>query len=289
MGIAIAIKQIIGEQAFRSLRFYGYKVLHMVYRPFTVDQFRDFLSNELGIKKGDTLFIHSSVKKLNITFPAHQVIDILLDITGPTGNLLFPCWHFNYRAQDYLENHENIFNVKRSPTVMGLLPEIARRIKGAQRSLHPTSSVVAIGPDASELIKDHHLSEYPCGIQSPFYRILDFKGKILGFGEKPETSLSFVHCVEDEMKDQFPILTRTEKVYSANVILQTGQTIIVNTRAAHKNIIDRDIKGFFDKFINESECRTLKRKGTWFFVADSQRLHSKLRSFAQQGKTIYNY
>jgi aminoglycoside 3-N-acetyltransferase len=289
MGIAIKIKQIIGEQAFTSLRFYGYKFLHWVYRPFTVGRFRVFLTKDLGIEKGDTLFIHSSATKLNIAFPAHQVIDILQEIIGPTGNLLFPCWHFNYKAEEYLENEKNVFNVKRSPTVMGLLPEIARRIKGAQRSLHPTSSVVAIGPDAVELIRDHHLSEYPCGLQSPFYRIFDFKGKILGLGEKPETSLSFVHCVEDELQDQFPIRTRTEKVYGAKVIDATGQTIIVNTRAAHKNIANRNIKGFFDKFVNKSECRVLKRKATWFYIADSRKLHDKLRSLAQQGKTIYNY
>jgi aminoglycoside 3-N-acetyltransferase len=283
------IKRIVGEQAFKSLRFYGYKFLHSIHKPFTLQQFQDYLSQELGIKKGDTVFIHSSVEKLNIVFHPHQVIDILQEITGPSGNLIFPCWHFNYRAEEYLENTQNVFNVKRSATVMGLLPEIARRVKGAQRSLHPTNSVVAIGPNAYDLVKDHHLSEYPCDSNSPFYKIMDFNGKILGLGEKPETSLSFVHCVEDEMKDRFPVITRTEKVFNAKVIDHSGNTIIVNTLAAHKNIGNRDIKGFFNKFINDAECKVLKRKGSWFYISDAQNLFEKLWSLADQGKTIYKY
>lgn len=272
---------------YSKIRFYGYKLLHGVYRPFSPDKFKQFLKEELEIKRSDTVFVHSSAQKLNINFSPHKVIEILQEVVGPEGTVAFPCWHFNYRAEEYLENRQNVFNVKKSPTVMGLLPELARRKKDSFRSLHPTSSVVAIGKNAEQLINHHHLSDYPCDRNSPFYRIMDYQGKIIGLGEKPENSLSFIHCVEDELKDSFPVKTRTDKIYEGRVMDWSGKEIKVKTRAAHKNIQRRDIKGFFKKYIKKEECRAFRKKGTWFFVADSEKLYAKLKNLGLKGKTVY--
>jgi len=288
-GAGMIARKIVGKKNFARIRFYGYKLMHAINPPFNQDEFRKFLTTDLGVKSGDTLFIHSSTFKLNINFPPDQVIKLLLDMVGPEGTLLFPCWHFNNRAEEYLTNPENIFYVKKSPTVMGLLPELARRYKNAHRSLHPTSSVVALGKNSEEMTRDHHLSEYPCDGFSPFYRIIHYHGKIIGLGEKPETSLSFVHCVEDELKDRFPVKTRTDKVFPGRVMDQKGNLLIVPTRAAHKNIQNRDIKGFFEKHIEPPECKTTHKKATWFYVADSVKLHQKLERLAIEGKTIYSF
>lgn len=289
MTVFLKIKKKFGEKRFNKLRLWFYKYLHKIYPSFTKESFKNFLINEIGLSEGDTLFIHSSVYKLNISFPSDQVIKVLQEIVGEKGTIAFPCWHFNLRAEDYLQDPNNVFDVKKSPTVMGLLPELARRNKGAYRSLHPTSSVVALGKNAYDLVKDHHLSEFPCDSFSPFYRILHYHGKVVGLGEKPENSLSFVHCPEDELIGRFPIKTRTDKVYNGRVIDLNGQEIFVKTRAAHQNIQNRDMKGFFKKFIQPSECRVIRKNATWFYAADSVMLYKKLEDLALRGKTIYRY
>ncbi len=285
--ISQLFKKIIGKNLFLRLRSHGYRILHTIHAPFNKEELKAFLTDELGVKIGDTLFVHSSIDKLNIRFPADQLIPLLLEIVGPEGTLAFPCWHFPERAEEYLNNPNNVFDVKKSPSVMGLLPEFARRNKQALRSLHPTSSVVAIGKHAQELVFEHHLSEYPCGQLSPFYKIINYKGKILGLGEKPETSLSFVHCAEDVMGGSFPVKTRTDKVFTGHVIDQHGNEIQVKTRAAHRNIQYRNIRGFFKKHISQNECTLTRKRGAWFYVANAAPLFNKMQMLAMQGKTIY--
>jgi aminoglycoside 3-N-acetyltransferase len=129
---------------------------------------------------------------LNIDFSPFKVLQILIDLVGPEGTLIFPAWHFNYRAEDYLKK-ENIFDVKLSPTVMGLLPELARRHSSAFRSAHPTTSIVAIGKYAKELTEDHEKSIYPCGEMSPYYKMMKYDAIIVGLGVTSHF-VSFVHC-----------------------------------------------------------------------------------------------
>ncbi len=282
------LKKIIGKQLFLQVRSLGYRILHTVHPPFNREELKAFLKEELGIKQGDTLFVHSSLDKLNIRFPADQLIPLLQELVGPDGTLAFPSWHFHERAEDYLSNPDNVFDIKKSPSAMGLLTEFARRNKKAFRSLHPTSSVVAIGKHAWELVYEHHLSEYPCGRLSPFYKIINYDGKILGLGEKPETSLSFVHCAEDEMGDSFPVKTRTDKVYTGRVIDQERKTKEVKTRAAHINIQHRNIRRYFKKHISKNECMITRKRGTWFYMANAVPLYDKMRTLALQGATIYS-
>ena len=54
----------------------------------------------------------------------------------------------------------------------GILTEFARRQRKAIRSLHPTKSVCAIGPAATELTATHHLSPYPYDTDSPYYKLI---------------------------------------------------------------------------------------------------------------------
>ncbi len=129
---------------------------------------------------------------MNIDFSPFKVLQILIDLVGPEGTLIFPAWHFNYRAEDYLKK-ENIFDVKLSPTVMGLLPELARRHSSAFRSAHPTTSIVAIGKYAKELTEDHEKSIYPCGEMSPYYKMMKYDAIIVGLGVTSHF-VSFVHC-----------------------------------------------------------------------------------------------
>jgi aminoglycoside 3-N-acetyltransferase len=277
--------RILSPEDFRKARKIYHSIMHWLYPKLTENKFREMLTHELGVKEGMTVFIHSAADNLNLAFPFYRILPILQETVGKDGTLAFPCWHFNYRAEEYLRKEE-VFDVKRSPTVMGLLPELARRMKGAHRSLHPVNSVVAIGKHAFELTKDHINSVYPDDENSPFYRVLKFDGIIIGLGVSTG-HLSFVHCIEDVMKEKFPLKTRTDEVYASLVRDETGNMIEVKTKAAHIQIQHRDIERYMRKHISSDICRDIKMNGTKFFVADARQLFDKMHELASQGITIY--
>ncbi|MBF0522329.1 MAG: AAC(3) family N-acetyltransferase [Candidatus Omnitrophica bacterium] len=253
---------------------------------FSEAEFRDILTNRLGVKPGSAVFIHSSVDKLNIGFPASKVIPMLLDIVGKEGTLLFPSTHITGDTENCL-NESFCFDVNKTPTKMGLLAEFARRHKNASRSMHPTNSVVAIGKHAHDLVHEHTNSVYPCGEKSPYYKIIGFNGIFIGLGVNSD-NLTFVHCIEDALKDAFPIKTRKDKIYSVTVIDGNGKKQQIETLVAHPDIALRNVKGFMKQHIPASIGQDFQIRGVDFFTFDAKMLFDKMSSLAKENTTIYN-
>lgn len=287
MSIADKVYNLLPESVFQSLSEKYYRMLRIIHKPMSEADFRTLLTKKMYIRKGTTVFVHSSMDKLNIRFPVYRVLHLLLDAVGSEGTLLFPAWHYIGRAEDYLKNPANVFDVKKSPAVLGLLPELARRHKDAYRSLHPVNSVVAIGKHAKELVSEHHLDIYPQGEKSPFYKMTGLDGKVIGLGEKV-VSLSFVHCVEDILNDRFPVQTLSDETYEGTVIDYDKKAITVKTKAAHVGIQNRDIAGFFNKHISGDICVRFKFRGNNFFSCSADKLFNRMKELAFQSKTIYH-
>lgn len=285
MGVIDILYKILPKKAFSTLSKRYYKTLSYVYPRLSEAKFRKLLTKELKIKQGSTVFIHSSMDKLNLDFPVYKVLSILLDVVGEEGTLVFPNWHFRGRAEDYIKNN-NVFNVKKSPTYLGLLPELARRHKKAFRSLHPTTSIVAIGKYAEMLVSEHHLDVYPQGVKSPFYKLINLNAQIIGLGEKV-VSLSFVHCVEDKLKEEFPYKTLKDEIFDCKVINQEKETIIVKTKVAHPQIINRDIVSYINNHIPSSTCTQFRYNGVNYFTCNATKLFDKMEDLAKQSVTIY--
>ena len=279
------IERFVKPETFRHLKKKYLKIKYLFIKKIDENEFRNILIKRLNVKKNSVVFVHSSIDSLNLSFSFYKVLTILLEVVGEEGTIVFPCWHFNYRAEEYL-NKNKIFDVKKSPTVMGILPEIARHFKNAKRSLHPTNSVVAVGKHANELVKDHHKSIYPDDENSPFYKIINYDGIIIGLGVSTN-HLSFVHCVEDVLKDKFPIKTRTDKVYKGIVIDYTGKEQIVRTLAACKQIKNRDIEGYIKKYVSRSICMDFKIHGVKYFTVMSTELFKTMENLANNNITIY--
>ncbi len=277
--------KILPAQSFLKLRKLYHKILHLIYPKLSEEKFRQILNEKIGLKKGDVVFIHSSLENLNPGFSEFSLIDILLEIVGDQGTLVFPCWHFDYRAEDYLKKDE-LFDVKKSPTVMGFLPGLACRYEKSFRSLHPTSSCVAIGKYAEEITRDHHKTIYPCDENSPFCKIVNYFGKIIGLGVSTY-NLSFVHSAEDIMKSEFPVKTRTDEVFEGKVRDYDGNIISVKTRAAHCQVKYNNIQRYVKKYIPAEICEDFKVNGTKYFKADASKLLEKMTQLAKQGITIY--
>jgi len=122
---------------------------------------------------------------------AEAVIRALLDVLGKDGTLLFPALSFRDVTTD-----TPYFDVRKTPSCVGALPEYFRQREGTQRSLHPTHSVCGVGKRASEILSGHENDTTPCGTNSPFYKLPQYDGQILflGCGLRPNTSM---HGIEE--------------------------------------------------------------------------------------------
>lgn len=144
----------------------------------------------IGLGTADSLIVHSSLRSLGyVEGGADTVLDALLEVIGPEGNLMLPT--FNYTRP----LPEPYYGPATTPGRTGLIPETGRQRPSAIRSLHPTHSVAVIGPDAVELTRDH-LAGRAFGIGSPIDRLAQMGGKVLLLGVG-HVSNSMIHVAEE--------------------------------------------------------------------------------------------
>jgi len=250
----------------------------------TESEFTTILIDDLGLKEGDTILVHSSIDQLNLGFDVGKVLPIIQRITGEKGTLLFPTYP-RLKSYEFLSRGE-VFDVRRTPSYAGLLSEVARRHRTALRSLHPTKSVCAIGQHARELVSTHQCSSYPYDRCSPYYKLMEYGGKAIGLGVSTD-KLSFVHCIEDALKNNFPVKVYHEHLFSARCINHDGEQEIVRTYAHDMCRMGHQTARFIKRYISDDICKDLTINGRKCFRADTNLLFKAMMDLAKAGITIY--
>lgn len=146
----------------------------------------------LGLRPGGVVLVHSSLSSLgHVSGGAETVIRALLQALSRQGTLLLPALSYEHATAAH-----PFFDAQLTPSNVGLIPETFRQRPGTLRSICPTHSVCGIGPQADELLGEHHLDDTPCGEHSPFRKLPQHNGQIifLGCGMRPNTSM---HSVEE--------------------------------------------------------------------------------------------
>lgn len=109
----------------------------------------------LGIRKGDTLFIRASLGKIGRIKrnDKHIIIDSLLEVIGDDGTLvtlgfskIFPFWRIDKSF---------VFN-KNSPSNTGALSKIFMSHDNCKRSAHPCCSFLSIGKYSDFILEGHN-------------------------------------------------------------------------------------------------------------------------------------
>ncbi len=125
---------------------------------------------ELGIKGGDKVFVHASMNRMGyVEGGAETVITALMEAVGRRGSIFMPAFPMTGSMESYLKSG-SLFDVRTTPSQMGVISETFRRRDGVLRSLHPTSSVAGWGKDAECFLCDHEKSLTPFGPDTPFGR-----------------------------------------------------------------------------------------------------------------------
>ena len=255
------------------------------FEPIEEEAIAEIVRSELDLREGDLAMVHSSIDSLALNFSFARLLPLLRRSVGTEGTLLFPATHLLERPERWFERGE-VFDVRRTPTAMGLLPEMARRQPDAARSQHPTHSVVAVGPLAEELVATHHCGPYPCGVQSPYAQVAQRGGVIIGLGVDVDV-LTLVHCAEDMGRVAFPVDTHRKQLYEGRVRSATGHEHTVSTRVAHPRIRWRSMRAFFQRHISDEVCRRFEVAGRSFYRADAAALLDQMERLAERGITMY--
>jgi aminoglycoside 3-N-acetyltransferase len=255
--------------------------------PISRRRFSEILRDDLGLVPGDVVYIGSSVSDLSIDFPVPEILDLVRDAIGLRGTMLFP----NYPNKRPVSSHQwilngNVFDRRHTPSFTGALTELARLHPDAVRSLHPTKSVCAIGPMAKELTDGHHLLEYPYDAGSPYRKVIDAGGKIIGLGIWTEY-MTHVYTADDALKDNPPVETYYPEPFEATCIDYDGTEVEVRTRAHNMEKVIHDVPPFFKQHVPPDVCEDLIIDGMRFLRADSVKLFDTLLGLAKKGITIY--
>jgi aminoglycoside 3-N-acetyltransferase len=183
----------------------------------------------VGVASGDTLLVHSSYDHFGrFTGKPSDVLAVLQTAVGPSGTLMVPTLPFNGPAVDYVAQ-PRVFDVARTPSQMGLLTELFRRMPGVVRSVHPTHSVALWGAGARDLAAGHAGATTPCGAGSPYVRLLDRDGKILFLGCDIEV-MTFFHAVEELLEPCMPFSPFTRQTYDLQSRDVDGRVWTTHTR-----------------------------------------------------------
>ena len=129
--------------------------------PYTREKLtQDF--TDLGIQKGETLFIHSSFKSLGpVEDGAGTVISALEAAVSAEGLILMP----TFSLLPSREERVAAWNVNKTPSTVGWLTEFFRQMPDTHRSNHYSHAVAARGKDAKAFVSDHRRRD---GYASPW-------------------------------------------------------------------------------------------------------------------------
>jgi aminoglycoside 3-N-acetyltransferase len=191
----------------------------------------DIVSNlkEHGIKDGDVILIHSSLKSFGyVEGGAETVIEGLIESVGEEGTIMVPT--ITGKSTDSPENPP-VFDVRETPCWTGIIPETFRRRKEAKRSLHPTHSVAAIGKRRDWIIEGHERSESPCDRNSPYYKNAMIGGYIMLIGVDQNSNTS-IHSCEEIVAVPYHLQDRVTEVYITGY---NGEKILVRNRLHNWN------------------------------------------------------
>lgn len=251
----------------------------------------------LGIARGDSVFLHSSLKSLGfVEGGPNAVLEALLDVLGPDGTLVVPTYYQpggtiyqTCKLPDY------VFDPTVHGTGLGALPSAFLKLPGVCRSLHPTHSVSAIGPKAAYVTDSHHVAPSVFGLDSPWERFLRLDGKVLGLGISMGP-VTFYHMLEDLVGDAFPLPVRMKETHPLRCRERSGNIVIVRVVPLDPEFMPRridnpargDLREYFWREFSGAGLLSTGRVGesmSWFIGA--QAFYNHLEALMREGITIY--
>lgn len=245
-----------------------------------------------GIKPGDTLLVHSSLSKIgNLVEGGKTVIEALIESVGKEGNIAMPAYSYVESMENTSKMPDYIFNPETSPSVVGKITEVFRRIPGVKRSSHPTHSICAIGPKADYILDGHKDAPTNFGKNTPFHRIRELKGKIVGLGINLGP-VTIYHTIEDFYPELFkgvylPDPANLKMILDEKIV---EKKVFIHNPDYHKDRIDKNpsIERWLHEYLSQKAILHESKfgKGTIWWM-DIQTLFDELILLRKKKISIY--
>ncbi len=236
----------------------------------------------------DTVFLHTSLRNIGkVKGGVKFMVNTLLDFVGlDYRTLLVSALPYRGSFADYLTTHKT-FDVRTAPIAMGSINEAIAKHDGALRSVHPTHSVVAIGPRASEFVVGHSDAPTPFAASSPYYKFVQSRGCALLIGATLN-NMTFVHVIEDMLGDAFPIAPYCSKSFRISCTNADGKTVDVTTRC-HKRFwgIFRDTERLLPDMMSCGAVRRWPLGAGYITQVDAYKFVRRYLELLSQGRSIY--
>lgn len=202
------------------------------------------------------VMLHTS--KINIGYleggTAYIAEEIMNKVDLAHHTLLVSALPYRGTFYDYLKK-EHVFDVRVAPIAMGAINKYIGSLPEAERSVHPTHSVVAIGKDAVYYTSEHALDQTPFGMHSPYYKLIRRGGMVLLFGATLN-NLTCICAIEDLLGEPYARYIYAPKSYRVHCIDKEGNSLWVST-VCHdpKKALKRDLSFLHDDLIREGIMR----------------------------------
>ncbi|WP_201576167.1 AAC(3) family N-acetyltransferase [Psychrobacter sp. H8-1] len=175
---------------------------------------------EAGIKEGDTLLIHSSIKRTlkrfadqGLIISPDDILESFIYAVGEKGTVILPLFNFSY-------SEGVTFDINNTPSHMGVLTEAARKHPLSVRTGHPIYSFAVIGAKSNQFEGVDNFSGY--GADSPFALLREMHGKIAVLDLPDQNSMTFYHHVEEMLEVDY----RYHKIFSGNYVDSLGNETV---------------------------------------------------------------
>jgi aminoglycoside 3-N-acetyltransferase len=202
----------------------------------------------LGLQAGDTLLVHSAFKSFGgVEGGPMAVIEALLEVLTPEGTLIMPAFNFDF-------NKGKPWDVRSTPSAMGIISEMARTDPRFKRVFHPIYSFSIAGKHAEELTGVRYKSSYER--ISVFGRLRDLDAKIMVIGLAYNNSVTFFHHIEEMEGVDYRYL----KAFTGEVTEADGTTY-TDTFYMLVRDVERGVRTMVDPMGALAEERGIVRKG----------------------------
>lgn len=224
----------------------------------------------LGVNEGDTMLVHSSYKSFGEVDGGPQTVIRALEAalgTDKDGTLIMPTFNFDF-------NKGVPWDVRATPSKMGILTEFVRKDPRAKRVFHPFYSFAILGKHAGMLGSLRYKSAYERN--SVFGKLRDLDGKIMVIGLSYTDSMTFFHHVEQMEGVDYRFL----KQFTGEVTDENGNTY-TDTFEMLVRDIDKGVRTMVDPMgrlmeeagviqsakIGEADVRLMKANEVYEFTA----------------------
>jgi len=145
----------------------------------------------IDVPRDGILVVHSAIARLSRQgLRAEGMIEALLGYLNK-GTLVMPTMTWRTVTPEH-----PVWDEIETPSHTGVLTEVFRTRYATARSIHPTHSAAAAGPQAQRLLARHHLDDTPVSANSPYGLMRDQAAYVLMLGVGLETCTA-IHLAEE--------------------------------------------------------------------------------------------